>query len=385
MSDFYDDLIKDTGFARADTGSLMSARNRVSTPLYVLNCIYGGGVPLGILSEVSGNPGGGKSTFAYQCMGNYQKEYPNGVSVIYDMEASMDSERLKVLGVDPSKVLRLPATSMEEAFGSMFKMLNKIKMLSEKEETKDITSFQIYDSLSSGGTEKQHEKAEAGESTFGAGSMMEAPRIIKQNLANIFPYFESFPLHISVLQQVYTTIGSYVSTVSAGGGYGLQHLVHSHIVFSKPSDVYKDGFLVGTESTVKLEKSKLSPKFVDIPCYIDVTQGGKIDEVDSFVKYISGSNVGLISTGAWFSMKPALQTATSLYSDEADFTEATAIMDKNYRKADLYDLIGENIDILNLLQILLIDFIDGIYPAQREINGEYQEKLKTECKYFKKK
>ena len=131
MTKFYEDLMKDTEFIRADTGSLMSARNRVSTPLYVLNCIYGGGVPLGILSEVSGSPGGGKSTFAYQCMGNYQKEYQDGVSVIYDMEASMDSERLKVLGVDPSKVLRLPATSMEDAFGSMFKILNKIKLLSE--------------------------------------------------------------------------------------------------------------------------------------------------------------------------------------------------------------------------------------------------------------
>ena len=124
---FFQELIKGTEFVIAETGSVMHSRKKVTTPLYVINCIYGGGIPLGIISEISGPPGSGKSTFSYQCMGNYQREYPTGVPVIYDMETSMDNARLESLGVDVSKVLRLPASSLEDAFASMFKMLNKIE------------------------------------------------------------------------------------------------------------------------------------------------------------------------------------------------------------------------------------------------------------------
>ena len=52
-NDFFTELTKETDFKVAETGSLMHSRVKVKTPLAVLNCIYGGGIPLGILSEVS--------------------------------------------------------------------------------------------------------------------------------------------------------------------------------------------------------------------------------------------------------------------------------------------------------------------------------------------
>lgn len=216
--EFFSDLIKDTDFVIAKEGSLMNSRMKVSTPLYVVNCIYGGGIPLGVIGEISGAPSSGKSTFAYQCMGNYQKEYPDGVPVIYDMESSMDDSRLETLGVDTNKVLRLPATSLEEAFSSMFKILNKIDKA--KETVPDISSFQIYDTISSGGTEKQHKNVSEGNNAFGAGSMMEAPRIIKQNLMNLFPYLEKYPLGVLLLNQVFTQMTTYTSKLGSGGGMG---------------------------------------------------------------------------------------------------------------------------------------------------------------------
>lgn len=57
------ELIKDvaetTGFVIAEEDSLMNSCIKVTTPLYVLNCIYGGGLPLGIISEISGPPSSG--------------------------------------------------------------------------------------------------------------------------------------------------------------------------------------------------------------------------------------------------------------------------------------------------------------------------------------
>lgn len=385
-NDFFTDLMKDTDFKLASTGSLMHSRKKVITPLYVINCIYGGGLPLSIISEISGGPGSGKSTFLYQCLGNYQRQYPEGVGVIYDMESSTDNDRLSVLGVDPDKILRLPATSLEDAFASMFKMLNKLEKLLA--DYPDISSFQIYDSLSSGGTNKQHQAVESGNSAFNSGSMMEAPRIIKQNLSNVFPYLEKLPVYLGLINQVFTQgVGTYAPKLGSGGGMGLKHLCHAHISFGVPKDVYEGNFLVGTQSTVKLEKSKLSPKMVEIPCYIDVTQGGRIDEVDSFVNYLTNPNINIINmTKGWYSMGDFIKVnMIEKYPELSKSSLLSSIMTKKYRKSDLYNMIHEDVDLLNLLQVALIDFIDNIYTAQRKVNGHYQEELINKCSYFNEK
>ena len=196
----------------------MNARHKVPTPLYVVNCIYGGGIPLGVIGEISGPPSSGKSTFSYQCMGNYQKLYPEGVPVVYDQESSMDDTRLRVLGVDTDKLLRRPATSMEDAFASMFTILEKLSNLMDKRP--NISSFQIYDTISTGGTNKQHQATMEGKAVMNAGGMQEAPRILKQNLANVFPYLEKFPIFLGLLNQVFTQMGTYTSSIGSGGGYG---------------------------------------------------------------------------------------------------------------------------------------------------------------------
>ena len=380
-NEFFTDLLKDTDFKVASVGSLMHSRKKVSTPLLVLNCIYGGGLPLGVMSEISGAPGSGKSTFLYQCMGNYQREYPDGVPVIYDMEASMDTSRLKTLGVDTNKVLRLPATSMEDAFTNMFKILKKLEELLK--DHPNISSFQIYDSLAAGGTEKQHKAVDAGGNAFGAGTMMEPQRIMKQNLSNVLPFMEKYPVFLGLINQVFTHVNAYGgASLSSGGGLGLKHLCHAHIEFSNPKDEYDKNFIIGTTSEMQLKKSKLSPKIIGIPCYIDVTNGGRIHEADSFVKYLI--NIGLFTTGSYYKFGEYFtDNMIQKYSFLKDHQLLIKILTSSHRKAAIYDMISKDQDMRNLLQIALIDYIDAIYPAQREINDEFQKKLMRECSYFK--
>lgn len=378
---FFGELMKDTDFNMASTGCLMHSRMKVRTPILALNCIYGGGLPLGILAEISGSPGSGKSTLLYQCMGNYQKDYPEGVSVIYDMESSMDNDRLIELGVDPARVLRLPSQTLESAFGNMFKMFNKLKLAKEK--VPNISTFQIYDSLAAGGTNKQGEHADNGESVLG-GAMMEAPRIIKNNLANVLPYMEDLPIFLGLLNQVFVHPGMYVAKIESGGGCGLKHLCHAHISFSgDPKDEYDKNFLVGTASNIILKKSKLSPKFVDIPCYIDVTKGGKIDEVESFFRYITSEGVQFISTGSYYKFTDYIKTTMyEKFPQLSNHEDLTMILNKSYRKDEMKDMLRDNKDLLNFLQVALIEFIDDIYTGQRIINTEYRDKLMTDSKYF---
>lgn len=164
----------------------------------------------------------------------------------------------------------------------------------------------------------------------------------------------------------------------ADNNKSLKHLCQAHIVFGSNKDVYENGFIVGTESMVRLEKSKLSPKFIDIPCYIDITDGGKIDITDSFVKYLI--RIDLVKTGAYYNIKDTIDNAIQRYPilNKPEVLEYK----KSYRKAEFYNTVKNDKDLLNLLQIYLIDYIDDIYPSQRSVNGNYQEELKKECRFF---
>lgn len=162
----------------------------------------------------------------------------------------------------------------------------------------------------------------------------------------------------------------------------LKHGAHFHITFGKGKDIYENGFMVGTESMIKLEKSKLSPKFVDIPCYIDARAGGRIDEVDSFVRYLVRGGIDIIKASSWYSVKDTIESMVEQYpvlKDKKDLLD----LRKNVRKNDMYEEIHSNTDFYYLLQVRLIDFINNIYPQQRRVNGDFQNEIISKCRWFR--
>lgn len=214
--DFFNELCKDTGFELVTENEVMNGRDKTPTPFYVLNCILGGGLPLGIQAEIAGNPASGKSTFSYASAGDFLRKYPNGVVAVLDLEDSLDLIRLQQLGVDTKRVLRLPSISLENAFENLFKILKK--MASAKEASKeDLKLFVIYDSLDAGGTDKQHSQIEQGGSAFGfGGGMMEKPRLLKANTGAVPRYLEDIDAVILYLNQISTQgIGGYVTTTES--------------------------------------------------------------------------------------------------------------------------------------------------------------------------
>ena len=143
----FEALTAGTGFKLGEQSQVLNSRNKVRTPIEVLNCLLGGGLPFGTVATSYGPPKVGKSTWMYQMMGIFQKDYPNGIAVIIDSEASADNDRIAYLGVDPNKLLRLPASSIETGFLALLKMLeNK----SKNESLKDVPVFVIWDTISKG-------------------------------------------------------------------------------------------------------------------------------------------------------------------------------------------------------------------------------------------
>ena len=86
----------------------------------------------------------GKSSTAYQILGEFQKKYPpgKGLAIIVDTEASVDSKRMKFLGCMPEHIMRIPAGTVENGFETLYSILDK-KMANEK--TKDLPVFILWD------------------------------------------------------------------------------------------------------------------------------------------------------------------------------------------------------------------------------------------------
>lgn len=384
-AEFFNELVKGTDFVKCDEGSLMNNRPKVLTPLHVLNCITGGGIPLAIQEEVSGVPASGKSTFCYSMLGTFQKQYgDNGVGVILDLEGSTDDTRLKQLGIDSSKVLRLPAVSIEAAFENMFKMFKKLIDIKEKT-GKDIKLFIIFDSLSAGGIQAQHDSIEQGGTamTFGSG-MMALPRILKQNMANVTPFLEKLDASVHYINQVFMQgIGTYAPKTGSGGGFGKDHMMDLKLEFGSPkNDIVKEGstdYMVGSYSNLKMTKSKLGPKFSNIPCYVDVRQGGTIDEVKSFFMYLQNSEY--IKTGAWQCFDDIIDYMEERFGDKVNKTQLNTLRG-NKRANDLLNILREDCDLLDFMQVFLIEKICDVYPAHSLVTNEFRQTLINRCNYF---
>lgn len=211
---------------------------------------------------------------------------------------------------------------------------------------------------------------------------MELPRLLKQNTSNVFPYIEKLPILIVYINQVSTVgIGGYAPKVESIGGFGFKHNMQFSLVYGSPKDWYENGFIMGTECNVNMKKSKLCPKFVDIPCVIDATNGGAIDEVYSLFEYLISGHVGIIKTGSFYNIKETIDFMIDKYPILKDNQNLMSYY-KSIRKNDLLQHMRDDKDLLLFLQVRLIDLIDDIYPLQRMINGDYQNKLIKECHYF---
>jgi len=89
------------------------------TPTYIkpLDYILGGGIGIGVATQISGDEGSSKTSLALQIIGNLQKVHGDNVLVIYlDSEAKVSRERAEKLGVDWDRVIYTKPENVEDVF-----------------------------------------------------------------------------------------------------------------------------------------------------------------------------------------------------------------------------------------------------------------------------
>ena len=359
------DLIKGTNIQIvSESSGVMHDRPKVATPLPMLNCLFGGGIPLSILAELYGEPTSGKSSLSYQTMGIFQRQYPEGVSVVVDTEASVDATRLPYMGVDNSRTLRLPATTLEDGFAQLFELLKK---KGSSPELAKLPVFIIYDTIAIQSTQAQMDTLNVN----GAGMMIK-PRLLKHYLSLLMPFIENQPIICLLLNQVTTRMTQFGGKQDSSGGYALKHDIHLRLKFSSGGTEYDGVFAKKKYSGLSIEKSKISPLMGNFNIVLDIARGGVIDSAESTINY-AAEQLGILNHASWSDARKLAEAYPEYVGKFGKF-----LGQQSFRWSELVDYVHENPAYVKLLQLAFLDMIEKNYTYQGAICKDYRAKIKSE-------
>lgn len=115
----------------------------VDSGCVLLNCVLGGGWPLGRISNVVGDNSTGKTLLAIEAMANFKRQYPRGFMFYREAEAAFDERYAEALGMpvdDIDFVNPDEFTTVEDFFADL-------KSCAEKCRNKGVPGFYVQDSL----------------------------------------------------------------------------------------------------------------------------------------------------------------------------------------------------------------------------------------------
>jgi len=350
-------------FVSSDKGSLTD-RPYVETPIIALNCLLGGGLPLGSLVEVFGPNASGKSSILYETLGNFQKKYPNGVAFIVDTESSTDDTRLRQLGVDPSRAPRTGAPTLEDGFNQITNILTKMANDSRYD---GFPVMIMWDTIANSGLRTQINEG----ADYNRMVAMERARILKYHLMKLFPLIEKLNVLIVLLNQATVDMSGFHPGITSSGGNALQHNIHLRIKVDGGQTEYDGVFPAIKNSKLSLLKSKISPLMNNFRVRIDIRNGGTVNKNTSLTYWMI--DLGLWNNGAWWTWKDEWYQKYKPYIDKFPVFEGN----RKFRQVELWDnkLIAGDQNFIKLLSLIWTDLICENYSLQSKVCSHLRTQL----------
>lgn len=241
---FLDRILDEFGEAVLDNHT--KKVDSISTGCVSLDTSIGvGGIPKGMLTELFGPEGSGKTTIA---LNTAKQVTQSGGKVLYiDVENLLNTEILRsVLGenIEVENIQILTPDSAEMAF-------TMAEMGIESGEFNLIVIDSIGAMASKAEKEKEFDKDTMGQLPKLVG------RFIKRNVYDI----RTSNIAVLLINQVRDNVGSYIKSYKTPGGHQLQHQVAVRISLTKGEDLKRGEEKVGIVTKFVVKKNKLAPPF----------------------------------------------------------------------------------------------------------------------------
>lgn len=204
-----------------------------------------GGIPRGMITEIYGAEGSGKTTVALNVAKGLAD---NGGKTLYiDTENLLNQKLLKVVLGESAKtenIIIITPDSAEDAF-----------MIAEAGIDSGEFELVVIDSIGAMASKQEKDKP------FDKASMGQLPQLVSRFLKRNIYSIRTSNIAILVLNQVRDDIGAYIKTFKTPGGHQLQHQAAVRISLSRGQKIKRDEEVVGILVKFVVTKNKLSAPF----------------------------------------------------------------------------------------------------------------------------
>ncbi len=233
----------------------------IDTGSYIFNALVSGdiyrGIPSNKITALAGESATGKTFFALGMVQKFLEDNPEGNVVYFESESALTQEMLEERGVDTSRILLVPVTTIEEFRTQAVNIIDGF----EKQRKGDEKLFFVLDSLGMLSTIKETEDIGSGKNVRD----MTKAQVIKGTFRVLTLKLGKVGIPMIVTNHTYDVIGSMFPQKEMGGGSGLKYAASSIIYLSKKKE--KDGTeIIGNIIHCKNHKSRLTVenKMVDV-------------------------------------------------------------------------------------------------------------------------
>ena len=233
----------------------------IDTGSYIFNALVSGdiyrGIPSNKITALAGESATGKTFFALGMVQKFLEDNPEGNVVYFESESALTQEMLEERGIDTSRILLVPVTTIEEFRTQAVNIIDGF----EKGKKGNEKLFFVLDSLGMLSTIKETEDIGSGKNVRD----MTKAQVIKGTFRVLTLKLGKVGIPMIVTNHTYDVIGSMFPQKEMGGGSGLKYAASSIIYLSKKKE--KDGTeVIGNIIHCKNQKSRLTVenKMVDV-------------------------------------------------------------------------------------------------------------------------
>lgn len=273
-----------------------------------------GGYVEGRITELYGQPDGGKTMFCFLSAAEAQKKYPQRLVAFIDVEQKFDANWAESLGVDLSRMMVYVPQTAEDVSDATKKFLES-----------PLFCMVIVDSVGAMMSKVEQQK-KADEDVVASTA-----RIVTRMVKHATTFAPTHGAVVLVVNQIRNTIGGYGANITTPGGWALKHSSTMRLKFAgsdkQPvlASVKGNRIPVGKEISIKVERNKVSaagavarPFLVTVP----TEKYGPVGVDQAMEAFDAGLASGLIAQrGAMYTL-PTGETIKGRDAVIAHFREA---------------------------------------------------------------
>lgn len=248
---------------------------------FMLDCVLGGGWPLGRMSNVVGDKAVGKSLLAIEACANFNLQYKNGKIVYLEAEAAFDEEYAAALGMPVDKIEFAGDQLKDFTIESWFEHLEKTIEDATKSGQPVLYIVDSLDALS----DRAEKDREIDKGTYGANK----PKLIGQLFRRTVKDMEKTRIHLMIISQVRDNIGvTFGEQKTRTGGKAMDFYASQILWLAQlkklDKTIKKIKRVYGIQVKAQCKKNKISLPFRE--CEFPILFGYGIDDIEAMLAWL---------------------------------------------------------------------------------------------------